>query len=121
MYWPWVAAVGLVTARDLGFTSIAGINFANKNLVRHQIGPFPAPSDYLATFIVMGPLAALSSGKFGTAAKLAGWGYVLSIFFNIVDPVDPLNSVNQPQTAAQSTAQYQASTAGTGSPAATAS
>lgn len=57
-----------------------------------KIGPLPAPSAYLATFIIFAPLSVLGTNpKFSTLASVIGWGFVLATLLSVIDPTDPLN------------------------------
>jgi len=85
---PWAVELLLITLRDLGINP-PGLKFKGK---RHTVGNFlPAPGDFLATFIIFAPLAALENTKAATLAKAIGWGYVLATLLGALDPADPVN------------------------------
>lgn len=109
MFWPWLVEIGLVTVRDLGITSAGPIKFKG---TPHTVGGLPAPGDYLATFIIMGPLAALADTRARQLAHLTGWAFVLATLLQVIDPSDPLSSQKASEQAyAAGTPAQQASTA----------
>ena len=93
MFWPWIAELILVTWRDIpGLGSIGGLKIKG---TPHTVGGvLPAPGDYLATFVIMAPLAALADTRAKTPAILAGWAYVLMTLLTVLDPSDPLGKAN---------------------------
>lgn len=74
----WLVEIGIVTWRDI-----------TKPTPTNNVAGLPIPSDYLATFVVFGSLAALSEVQAArTTASLAAWGFVLATVLNVVDPTD---------------------------------
>jgi hypothetical protein len=76
----WLIEVGLIAYKDV-----------KEDRTIHHL---PPPSDFLATFVVFGTLAAVGSGspqskKFATV--FAG-GIVLATLFGVLDPANPLGS-----------------------------
>jgi len=76
----WMSEVGLITYRIVskGRPVAAG---------GYKI---PWPADYVATFIVFGPLSLLGElrGGWDRVAALAGWGFVVATVLNLVDPTE---------------------------------
>jgi hypothetical protein len=74
----WLAEAGLITYRvhKTGRPAAAG---------GYKI---PWPSDFVATFVIYGALAAIAEIGPGAAsvAALTGWGLVLATGLNLVDP-----------------------------------
>ena len=72
---PWLFEIGLV--------SMATVWPA-------RVGALPAPSNYLASAIVFGPLALLSDTKYGKVATLTAWALVLASLMSVIDPTNPV-------------------------------
>ena len=102
---PWAAELTLITLRDLNI-SPPGITWKSQG---NRISGLPAPGDYLATFVLFAPLAALADTKAKPLAEAIGWAYVLATLLNIVNPSNPISKTSntqaqQPQSANAATA-----------------
>lgn len=86
----WATELLLITLKDLGINP-PGIKWAKGS--PNRVNGLPLPADFVATFIVMAPLAALaevpSARGFATAAA---WAFVLASLLSAIDPTDPLGN-----------------------------
>lgn len=96
----WGTELVLITLRDLNI-SLPGVKWKGTG---NRIPPgIPAPGDYLATFVIMAPLAFLSDTSGGhEIAEALAWGFVLATLLSGINPSDPVGSLKTP--AAQGTA-----------------
>jgi hypothetical protein len=90
----WGTEIVLITLRDLN-VSLPGIKWKGTG---NRIPPgIPAPGDYLATFIIMAPLAFLADTSGGhDIAEVLAWGFVLATLLSGIDPSDPLGKSTAP-------------------------
>lgn len=88
---PWMIECGLITAAALSPKLWTSVGLPAPKGTYPKVGVFPAPSNYLASAIIFGPIALLSDTKVGPAASLVGWGVVLATLLTLIDPADPLN------------------------------
>ena len=72
---PWAAELVLITYRGA----------KNKGFEDAPIKNVPLPSEYAATFVIYGILAALP-GQAQRPAQVFGWGLVVATFLNLWDP-----------------------------------
>jgi hypothetical protein len=89
----WAVEIGLITLRDLGI-SPPGITWKSKGNViplNSSGSGLPAPGDYLATFVLFAPLAALADTQAKPVAEALAWAYVLATLLNIVNPSNPVS------------------------------
>lgn len=91
----WATELTLITLRDLNI-NLPGVTWKGTG---NRIPPgIPAPGDYLATFIIMAPLAFLSDTSSGhNIAEALAWGFVLATLLSGIDPSDPLGKTTTPQ------------------------
>lgn len=101
MFWPWIAELFLITWRDIpGLGKIGPLKIAGAG---NTVNGLPAPGDYLATFIIMAPLAAMADTRAKTVANLAGWAFVLGSLLSFIDPSDPLGKANASSSSSSGT------------------
>ena len=92
---PWAAVVTMITLRDFGINP-PGAKWKGKG---NKVGPFPAPGDFLATFVLFAPLSFLADNpKIHEPVELFAWAIVLSIFLGIIDPSTPLSKTSTTTT-----------------------
>ena len=96
---PWATVVTMITLRDFGINP-PGAKWKGKgNLVG---GIFPAPGDFLATFVLFAPLAALSDIQSAhNTVELFAWAVVLAIYMGAVDPSVPTQNAAGPNPSGQ--------------------
>lgn len=83
---PWLVEVGIITTATVapGAWKAAGMPITK---TYPKVGPFPAPSIFVGTAIIFGPLALLSdTQKVGPLASLVAWGVVLATVLQLFDP-----------------------------------
>ncbi len=100
MFGAWALELVLITLRDLGVTLPGKLAFSSKG---HAVNGLPLPADYLATFIIFAPLAALADTRARPLATTLAWGYVLATALNAIDATNP--TAKPGSAAAKSTAQ----------------
>ena len=90
---PWLVEIGIITSAAVAPKSWSLVGLPVPKGSYPKVGTFfPAPSCFVATAILFGPLALLSdTNKVGPMASLVAWGLVLATFLNLLDPTDPLN------------------------------
>lgn len=96
---PWLSACALITIGTVYPKALGAIGLTPKaKYDRICVGSgtcttgLPAPSNYVATALIFGPLALVSdTAKFGKTADLIAWGILLGMLLNLIDPKDPLN------------------------------
>jgi hypothetical protein len=86
----WGTELVLITLRDLNI-SLPGVKWKGTG---NRIPPgIPAPGDYLATFVIMAPLAFLADTSQGhLIAETLAWGFVLATLLSGINPSNPLGS-----------------------------
>ncbi len=115
---PWLVEIGIITSAAIAPKSWPAIGLPVPKGSYPKVGTFfPAPSCFVATAILFGPLALLSdTNKVGRMASLVAWGLVLATFLNLIDPTDPLNP-NTPGAVGSPSLQYPQGPAISGPPA----
>ena len=107
---PWLVEIGIITSAAVAPKSWSAVGLPVPKGSYPKVGTFfPAPSCFVATAILFGPLALLSdTNKVGPLASLAAWGLVLATLLNLVDPTDPLSSSAAQEAAVSTTGKTQA-------------
>ncbi len=102
---PWLVEIGIITSAAVAPKSWSVVGLPVPKGSYPKVGTFfPAPSCFVATAILFGPLALLSdTNKVGPMASLVAWGLVLATFLNLIDPTDPLATASAQQAAAATT------------------
>ena len=101
---PWLVEIGLITTATVAPSAFQSLGLGKATGNFAKVGPFPAPSNFVATAIVFGPLALLSdNAQWGKIASLTAWGIVLATLLNVISPTNPIKPCT-PTPTPQSTA-----------------
>lgn len=89
----WATELVLITFASIAPNALSSIGLKFKGSYP-KVGSLPLPANYLATAVIMAPLAVAEDSSSQAVRRFAGvaaWGFVLASLLSVIDPADPLN------------------------------